>query len=348
MEFPFLLVFGAILVVLFATGILSSYIRVPAIILFMASGFLLQSLMEEMAVIDTLGQIGLVLLFFFIGLQFSPDKLRHIFRRIWFGGLLDLALGFIVVIPAALLLGLGLSSSLFLAGIVYASSTALVMKLLVDNRRLASPEAEYILGLLIFEDLVYVILVALYHPLSRGGDLSPTNILATFAGALAFFGLVGWLTHVFRRPIAAFLEHFEEHDSMVFLSLGGVLLISGIFIFIGFSELLGAFLLGTALSETGKGDFFSARLLPIREISVGLFFFSFGFHLPFQSFDIPFLIVGILLAIGVLGKIVAVFLGGLGYGLSPQASLRAGLSMVPRGEFSIVVREEVLPHHCGP
>jgi len=337
MEFPFLLVFGAILVALFAAGILSSYIKVPAIILFITVGFFLQALIEEVAVIEALGKIGLVLLFFFIGLEFSPDKLRYILSRIWIAGLLDLFLGFAIVLPLMMLLGLDFLNSLFLAGIVYASSTALVMKLLVDNRRLASPEAEYILGLLIFEDLVYVLLVALYQPLSHGGALSLSGVLGNFAGAVAFFGLAGGLAFIFRRRLAAFLERFEEHESMIFLTLGGILLVSGIFLFFGFSELLGAFLLGTALSESGKGDLFSARLLPIREISVGLFFLSFGFQLPFQSLDIPLVPVGVLAAVGLLGKPLAVFLGGLGYGLSPRASLRAGFSMVPRGEFSIVV-----------
>ena len=121
------------------------------------------------------------------------------------------------------------------------------------------------------------------------------------------------------------------------MTVGMALLYPGIAVFLGLSEILGAFLAGMMLSETGKSRDVEHLLLPVRDLTLPFFFFWFGTTISLGE-GIPFLpLLGFLLIWAVMGKMLTGFLGGRLFGLTSKTSLRASFSLVQRGEFSAII-----------
>lgn len=122
-----------------------------------------------------------------------------------------------------------------------------------------------------------------------------------------------------------------------FLAVGLALGYAGLAVWLGLSEVLGAFLAGVMLSETGRSSELGHLIFPIRDVTLPFFFFWFGTTVTLGQ-GVPF--VGLLIGLvvwGILGKVLTGYLGGRSYGLSPRVSWRAGLSLVQRGEFSALI-----------
>src|SRR5699024_6913518 len=117
-------------------------------------------------------EIAIVLLFFLLGLEFNTNRLGGIAKKIWSPGLIDVVLSLGVTMLISFGFGLDFFSSFLLGGLAYATSSSITAKLLDDRGRMANAETEYMLGLLIFEDLVAPIVVAILIALSTGGEFS--------------------------------------------------------------------------------------------------------------------------------------------------------------------------------
>ena len=243
----------------------------------------------------------------------------------------------IFVFFASLLFGFNILNSMIIAGVVYATSSSITAKLLEDKKRLANQETEFILALLIFEDLVAPVVVSLLVSLNKGQDFSLYIMFVLFlkiclliSGAI-IIGYFGF------RKLTNFISSQLEKDFISLFSVGIALLYSGFAVYLGLSEILGAFLAGVILSESGKSSELAHVIFPVRDLTLPFFFFWFGTTINLGSgvSNIPFLLFLILYSI--LGKIITGFYGGRLYGLSKKVSLRAGLSLIQRGEFSIII-----------
>ena len=154
--------------------------------------------------LEPLPSLGLLLLLFSVGLEFGPDRLRELSGKALRAGFFDalaLPLGFLL----GLLAGLDLRGALLLAGVIYISSSAVIVKLIIDLRRAANPESEVVLGVLVLEDLVIALLLALL------GGQGPAGFLGGVALALAYF--------LFARFLGPRLVRFMEglSDELVLL-----------------------------------------------------------------------------------------------------------------------------------
>jgi CPA2 family monovalent cation:H+ antiporter-2 len=215
--------------------------------------------------------------------------------------------------------------------------------MLDEYRRLANPEAEFILALLIFEDLVAPILVSFIAGIGGGDEISTVYMLALSAKIIllvlgaAFIGYFGF------RRLNAFIGKYIETDFMPLLAVGLALGYAGLAMALGLSEILGAFMAGVMLSETGRATEIEHLLLPARDLVLPFFFFWFGTTIDFAQ-GIPrmgLMVALVLLAIA--GKIVTAYTGGRLFGLSPKVSCRAAFSMVQRGEFSAIIASFAVP-----
>jgi len=326
-----------LLLLMFFSAYFLRKLNVPSIIAFMLVGFLAKLYIDPHHVehFELFKHAGIILLFFFIGLEYSFEKLKTMLGA-WKTGSVDFVFNFIPPFLLAYLFGFDLFSALILASVFYPSSTSIIAKLLMDYKRIASPEAEMLIGILIFEDLVAILLLALIIPLKEAGsfDLSvlPMSLLKV---ALAFFAF--WLVHRFVIPrINRWLDSISEEEIFIFFALGMVLSVGTFFHAIGISEALGAFLLGVIVPETRILENIERQLSDLKELSIGLFFFFFAYEanltVPKEIFFLALLIV-----LGVILKVVSTYLAGYLFGLKKKARLRASLSFVPRGEFSVIM-----------
>ncbi|WP_226085052.1 cation:proton antiporter [Mesobacillus sp. S13] len=331
------LVVGLFLLMLFLIGMIGiKLIKIPDILLYILLGLLLSIFIKESKVIEMAGEIGLVLLFFILGLKFPVNRLISNSAKVWKGGLLDAVLGIFVTAVISLLFGLDWVSSLIVGGIVYATSSSITAKLLEEKNRTDNKESEFMLLILIFEDLIAPILVTVLIGLS-GKGLSATDFMiillkiAILAGNAVFFAKV-----VFKR-LESGLKEIINNDIFIVLITGIALTYGGIAMMLGLSEVIGALLAGMMLSELTIKEKVERAALPVRNIFLPFFFLNFGLHIELTS-DIPYLgLLVVLVLWSLIHKLIVGYVGGQWYGLSRSYSLKAGLSLTQRGEFSVII-----------
>lgn len=274
--------------------------------------------------LEPLPSLGLLLLLFSVGLEFGPDRLRELSGkalRAWFFDALALPLGFLL----GLLAGLDLRGALLLAGVIYISSSAVIVKLIIDLRRAANPESEVVLGVLVLEDLVIALLLALL------GGQGPAGFLGGVALALAYF--------LFARFLGPRLVRFMEGLSDELVLLLGAAFTAGtalLFHAVGASEGVGAFLSGVIAAGLGLRERFEHLFGPVRDLGVALFFLVVGAEALGLLRGLTPWAVGLVL-LGLLLKLPLNHLGGARAGLGRKRRLYSALYLVPRGEFNLVL-----------
>ena len=274
--------------------------------------------------LEPLPSLGLLLLLFSVGLEFGPDRLRELSGKALRAGFFDalaLPLGFLL----GLLAGLDLRGALLLAGVIYISSSAVIVKLIIDLRRAANPESEVVLGVLVLEDLVIALLLALL------GGQGPAGFLGGVALALAYF--------LFARFLGPRLVRFMEGLSDELVLLLGAAFTAGtalLFHAVGASEGVGAFLSGVIAAGLGLRERFEHLFGPVRDLGVALFFLVVGAEALGLLRGLTPWAVGLVL-LGLLLKLPLNHQGGARAGLGRKRRLYSALYLVPRGEFNLVL-----------
>ncbi|UZX15479.1 cation:proton antiporter [Thermus sp. PS18] len=274
--------------------------------------------------LEPLPSLGLLLLLFSVGLEFGPDRLKGLSGKAIRAGLYDtlaLPLGFIL----GLLAGLDLRGAALLAGAIYISSSAVIVKLIIDLRRAANPESEVVLGVLVLEDLVVAILLALL------GGHGPVGFLGGMALALAYL--------FFARFIGPKLVSLMEGLSHELILLLGATFTTGtalLFHAIGASEGVGAFLAGVIAAALGLRERLEHLFGPVRDLGVALFFLVVGAKALSLFQGLTPGVLGLAL-LGLLLKLPLNHAGGARVGLSRKRRLYSAFYLVPRGEFNLVL-----------
>jgi CPA2 family monovalent cation:H+ antiporter-2 len=274
--------------------------------------------------LEPLPSLGLLLLLFSVGLEFGPDRLKELSGRATRAGFYDalaLPLGFLL----GLLAGLDARGAALLAGIIYVSSSAVIVKLIIDLRRAANPESEVVLGVLVLEDLVIALLLALL------GGHGPGGVLAGVLLALAYLA--------FARLLGPHLVRLMESFSDELVLLLGAAFTTGtalLFHALGASEGVGAFLSGMIAASLGLRERLEHLFGPVRDLGVALFFLVVGAEATGLLRGLTPVGAGLAL-LGLLLKLPLNHLGGARAGLGRKRRLYAALYLVPRGEFNLVL-----------
>jgi monovalent cation:H+ antiporter-2, CPA2 family len=340
---PLLLLAGLMLCSFFAVSFASQKFRLPSVLIYIVLGAAVTSLAYESELVHVAGEVGIVLLFFILGLEFPLARMITISRRIWPAGLIDVMLNLGAAMVVALVFGLDVISAFMIGSIAYATSSSISAKMLDETKRLANPEAEFILALLIFEDLVAPVLVSFIAGIQGGEEISGLYMVTLFFKILVLVTGAILMGHFGFRRLNTFIAKHIQNDFMPLLAVGMALGYAGFAMALGLSEILGAFMAGVMLSETGRAPEIEHLLLPIRDLCLPFFFFWFGTTIVFTE-GVPFVGLMIsLIALGILGKVLTAYAGGRLFGLSPKVSCRAAFSMIQRGEFSAIIASLALP-----
>ena len=327
--------------VLGGLGLLASRFGLSAIPAYLLAGLLLGpnepealSFIQPSEVTDFVAELGIVFLLFFLGLEFTLERLLRSGRHLGLGGSIDLVanagLGLVVGLVA-----FGPSfAAIILAAAVYVSSSAVTVKGLIDFRRLADDETDLVLAILIFEDVA--IAGVLGFAAAGGAGVSPT--LVAVAKALAFVTAAVAASRFLARPIDVVLDRLPREFALLFTFalLVGMSAVAGA---LGLSEAIGALMAGVVLAETSVRAEIEDRFIGFRDLFAALFFFVFGLSIDVGALDDVGWLVALAVVLSIVGKVAGGYGAGLVGGFTSRQSLNVGAALVAHGEFTIILAQ---------
>lgn len=298
-------------------------------------GGLSLSLVRYREFVEVFAELGIVFLLFFLGLEFSVDQLLARRDRILGSGVVDLVVNFGLGLALGALFGLSALESLFVAGIVYISSSAVITKSLIDLGWIADPESEPILGTLVFEDIVIAVYLAVLSALVLSGGTA-ADVAVSVGIAFAFLAA---LVLVAFYGTAQVERRFDVRSDELFLLavLGTTALVAGLALAVGVSEAVAAFFVGTAFSATSHVRRIERIVSPARDLFAAMFFLSIGLTTDLTAIVAVLDLLAVAVVVSVVGKFASGIAGGRLYGLDRRRSIRVGVGLIARGEFSLVI-----------
>lgn len=340
------------IIIIFAISIAVIFIfqkmRIPVIIGFLITGVICgphgAGLFTSLHDVEILAEIGVILLLFSIGMEFSLSNLLQIKRTVLLGGALQVTLTTGIVIAIALYFNEPLNKAVAYGFLVSLSSTAIVLKLMQERGEMNASHGKTALGILIFQDIIAIPMILLI-PLLSGTGAASTSAVFIFVAKTA--GMI-ILTLAGAKWIVPFLLfHITRTRSRELFILTIVVLcfgIAGLTYYMGLSLALGAFLAGLIISETDYSYEAMGNILPFKEIFTSIFFISIGMLLDY-SFAVKNIAPVLLLVFSIIVlKVAAITVTGIIIGLPLSVSLMSGLVLSQVGEFSFIVSKTARTH----
>ncbi|MBK5188148.1 MAG: cation:proton antiporter, partial [Gemmatimonadaceae bacterium] len=345
----FLQTLALVLGVAALTTVIFHRLRQPVVFGYIIAGLLVGPnvplpLAADPEIVQTLSELGVILLMFALGLEFSIRRVLQIGVSSGLAALgetsLMLGIGFLV----GHLLGWTTIESVFTAGIVAISSTTIVSKAFVEQK-IRGRVTEIVFGILIFEDLIAILLVAILTAVAAGGGLSPADIgltivrLVTFLIALLTFGLL-----TIPRFMRLVIKLGSDETTLV-AAVGVCFASAFLALSFGYSVALGAFIAGSLVSESGEEKAVEKLIHPVRDLFVAIFFVSVGMLIDPGIVMAHWGAVLVLAAVVIVGKVIAVsvstFLTGNGLGVAVQHHVPPLVAEVLRVDVQQDVVEQV-------
>ena len=252
----------------------------PTIPLFMVAGVIFGphtpglNLVHDPGDLRLVATLGLVLLLFYLGLEFSVGDLVEGGTRLLTVGAIYLALNVGVGVGFGFLLGWGDREALIIAGVVGISSSAIVTKLLVELKRIANPETRLILGVIVVEDIFLALYLAVLQPVLDDTQ-GMTDILISIGTAFGFLLLLAVVARKGARFVGRLVDS-DDNELLVVCFVGFAVLVAGLAEELGVSDAIGAFMAGLILAETRQRHRIEQLVLPLRDTFGAIFFFAFG------------------------------------------------------------------------
>jgi len=343
-ELPFL----ADLVIVAGVGVLAALLvgalRLPAIAGFMVAGALVGpfglGLVRDSHLINTLAEIGVVLLLFSIGLEFSLTRLRRIGRFVAVGGALQVGLTIAATVPLCSLLGYDTKQGVFYGFMVALSSTAIVLRGLAERGEVDSPQGRFIIGALIFQDLC-VIPMMLILPVLAGRTAGNAAIGITIALIKAGALLAG--TVLIGRSLVprlfAWVDKLRSREVFLLTTLAICIGASFATARAGMSLALGAFLAGIVLADSEYAHRALGQVLPLRDALSSLFFMSLGMLLDGTVVVEHMGAVALVFAGIFIGKGAIASVACLAMRFPPRVAVLSGVGLAQFGEFGFVLAQ---------
>lgn len=287
--------------------------------------------------INFMGRLGVIFLLFYLGLEFSVGRLAKAGKSIAIGGTIYIAINFTLGLIFGFLCGFPVLETLVIAGITTISSSAIVAKVLVDLKRTANPETEMILGIIMFEDVFLAVYLSILSGLLLSGATTLGGVLLSAGIALGYMLLV---LVVGRLLVPVLNKILGVSSNEIFLTtiFAMLFMVAGFSETIHVAEAIGALLVGLVLAETKHMHRIEKAILPFRDFFGALFFFSFGLTIDPLGLggNAVWLAIGAVI-LTIIGNYTAGMLAGRSGKLTPKASSNVGLTIVSRGEFSIIM-----------
>ncbi|GAA5185781.1 cation:proton antiporter [Rugosimonospora acidiphila] len=283
--------------------------------------------------LSIVAEIGVILLLLMLGLEYNADELLGNLRAAAPAGVVDGLLNALPGAGLALLLGWGPTGAVVLAGVTWVSSSGVIAKVIGDLGRLGNRETPTILSVLVIEDLAMALYLPILTALLAGRGLSGGLVALVIALAVVT-GVLAAATR-YGRAISAAVGA-DDPEALLLGVLGLTLLIAGLADRVQVSAAVGAFLVGIALSGSVAHNA-AALIAPLRDLFAAIFFVSFGLSTDARQIPPVLLAAAGLAVVTTITKVLTGYLAARRAGIGRPGRWRAGLTLVPRGEFSIVI-----------
>jgi CPA2 family monovalent cation:H+ antiporter-2 len=340
---------GIIMLVAFMGAAIASRFRLSVIIGYIVAGILIgphvrveigglsyQGVITDNAFIQDLSRVGLILLLFFVGLQFSIEKLKRTKQAAVVLALVNLAVNLFAGFVLGAYLGWPLIDTIFLSGVVAMSSSAITAKSLIELRRLTNNETEFLLGMVILESFMAMFLLTLVNGLVISSDSAPISPLHLFTGVALFIGFFAFLALVVIPRAVSLFERIKSEELFVLFALGIVFTAAALAEAFRIPAIIGGFFIGMIFADTKLVSRFETKLEPLRDAFVAVFFLSFGMMIDPAMF--PVILPMILIAIPLIFLNDLFLTSALAYfiGFSGRSSAAIGTSLLGRNEEAIL------------
>ncbi|HEX6882590.1 MAG TPA: cation:proton antiporter, partial [Planctomycetota bacterium] len=337
---PFLLDLAIVLCVAAVTTVLFRRLRQPVVLGYLLAGLIVGPhtsvpLFAGSESLETLAELGVILVMFSIGLEFSLRKFAHVFPRAGLVGLIQIGAMLWLGYVAGQALGWSRQQSFFAGAIVSVSSTMIIAKVFAERgvpRRLS----ELVLGVLIIEDLAAILMLAILTAVAAGEGAS--GVLTTTATRLGIFLLAltigGYL--LVPRAIRA-VARLASPETLLVTSVGLCFAFALLAQGAGYSVALGAFLAGALVAESGRQKQVEHMVAPLRDLFAAVFFVSVGTLVDPVAVAENWAAIVLFTVLVVVGKVASVSVGAFLSGYAPATALQAGMAMPQIGEFSFIL-----------
>lgn len=286
--------------------------------------------------IELLSRLGVLLMLFYLGLEFSAGKLAEAGKNLLKGGIVYVALNFARGLGFGWIFFNSWTEAMVVAGITGISSSAIITKLLVDLKRTANPETELILGIMVFED----VFIAMYLSVLSGMIAADGfNIWQISMNILIIFTFIFSII-IFGRRLGTFLEEklkFRNTETFAVAIFTLLLLIGVLAERLHIAEAIGALLLGLVMAETTHNHRIIQMIMPMRDLFGAVFFFSFGMAIDYRAFNEVVIVAAAAVLMTVFGNLITGLIAAWLSGYKKRRATNVAFTIIARGEFSIIV-----------
>jgi CPA2 family monovalent cation:H+ antiporter-2 len=323
------------------TTVVFQRLHLPVVLGYLLAGLVVGphvpvQLVVDVATIHTLSELGVVLLMFSLGLEFSLRKLVRLGPRVALVAVVEMGLMLTLGYLAGQLLGWTPLASAFAGAVVAISSTMLVARVLMEERA-EHQLRDLVYGVLVVEDLVAIVLIAALTALTFEGQLSAARVLSTGGRLLVFLAGSFAVGLLLVPPAMRAIARLRSSETTLVASVGLCFGAALVALWAGYSVALGAFLAGSLVTESGAGRQVETLVRPVRDMFAAIFFVSIGMLLDPATIAREWAVVLVLTAVVLLGKTCGVAIGAFLTGHGTKLSLRAGFSLAQVGEFSFII-----------
>lgn len=338
--------FKDLTIVLLLAGFVTTlchYLRLPVILGYILAGVLIgpytppRILITDPGSIQTLSQLGIAMLMFSLGLQFSLRGMLKVGPTAMVAATIEILLMIWVGYQVGRLFNWNQMDSVFLGAMLLSSSTVIIIKVINDLKMSEHPFAKVVFGIVVFDDMAAIMAIAVLSGIGLSGSFSPGELLQTGWNIGLFFTVVLVLGLLALPRLLRFVASFKSDEVLLVVVLGlgfGMALLA---VKLGFSTALGAFLTGAIIAETREGGRIRSVIGPIRDMFSAIFFVSIGLLLdPRMVLQYWFPVAVVTVAL-ILGKTITGAIGAFVTGNNLRTSLQVGIGLAQIGEFAFII-----------
>jgi CPA2 family monovalent cation:H+ antiporter-2 len=294
-------------------------------------------LIHDKDTINTLSELGVILLMFSLGLEFSLRKLKSVGAPAFIAAILEILLLFWVGYEIGLLFGWRTMDSIFLGAMLSMSSTTVIIKVLGELGKMKERFAQLIFGILIIEDILGIAMIALLSGIAMTGSLSVADVGATL-GKLGIFLSATLVVGLIVVPrLIGYVAKFKSNEMMIITVLGLCFGVSLLAAKLGYSVALGAFVIGAIIAEAREIHRIETLIEPVRDMFSAVFFVAIGLLIDPKLLLVYWQPILVITLAVIIGKVLTCSFGAFVGGNDTRTSLRVGMGLAQIGEFSFII-----------
>jgi len=336
--------FAVVMIVAAIMVFVTHKLKQPMVIGYILAGMLIGpftppfSLVHNVGTINTLAELGIIILLFVIGTEFPITKLRSVGRISMIVGIAESVGTLLVTFFVARTLGFSQFDSMFLALAMSVTSTVVTVKLLEELNMINDKSSVLIMGILIVEDVIVITMLGILQSLSLTAAVSFVDVLLSVAIVLGFIAAILILGSRYLPPLIDKLARTTDYSVLIIVILGLAFGLSFVAIELGLSPVIGAFLAGVLVAESNSAGIARVITIPLRDVFTALFFVSVGALVDVSKIPLFIIPALILIVTSFMAKMIIIIPVLIRAGYDTTTAVRTGLGLASaRGEMSLIV-----------